>query len=92
MIRVRGQLLCTTEAELAAVTQHLPAHIAASRAEPACLTFDISPTDDPMVFEVMESFRDRAGFDAHQARTKASPWWDATQDIPRAYRMEELGD
>lgn len=92
MIRMRGQLICTTEAELAAVQTHLPTHIAASRAEPGCLSFDVSQTDDPMVFEVMEAFRDRAAFDAHQARTKASPWFAATSDIPRAYRMEELGD
>ncbi|MEI2686851.1 MAG: antibiotic biosynthesis monooxygenase [Cypionkella sp.] len=92
MIRLRGQLICTTDAEQAAVHLHMSAHIAASRAEPACLSFDIAATDDPMVFEVMEAFRDRAGFDAHQARTRISPWWQATKDILRAFRMEELGD
>ena len=92
MIRLRGQLVCMSEAEADAVRLYLPDHLALTRAEPGCLTFDISPTDDPMVWEVMEAFRDRASFDAHQARTRDGAWFAATRGILRDFRMEELGD
>ena len=92
MIRLRGQLVCMSDAEAQAVQSHLADHTRLTRAEPGCLTFDVSPTDDPMVWEVMEAFRTRADFDAHQARTRASPWFAATRDILRDFRVEELGD
>lgn len=92
MIRLRGQLICATEAEAAAVAAHLPEHTRLTRAEPGCLTFDVALTDDPLIYEVMEAFRDRATFDAHQARTRLSPWFEATRGILRDYRLEELGD
>lgn len=92
MVRLRGQLICISEAEVQAVRQHLPEHIRLTRAEPGCLVFDVSQTDDPMVWEVMEAFRDRASFDAHQARTRDSAWFAATRGILRDFKMEELGD
>jgi quinol monooxygenase YgiN len=92
MIRLRGHLLCQSDADLAIVQKYLPDHIALSRAEPGCLSFDVTQSDDPMVWEVMESFRTRADFDTHQTRTRASAWWEASRDIPRAFRMEEVGD
>lgn len=92
MIRLRGHLVCATEAEAQAIRAHHQAHITQSRAEPGCLTFDITPTDDPMVWEVMEAFRTRADFDAHQARTRESPWFEATRSILRNFRVEELRD
>ena len=92
MIRLRGQLVCISDAETQAVQSHLADHMRLTRAEPGCLTFDVSPTDDPMAWEVMEAFRTRADFDAHQARTRASPWFAATRDILRDFRVEEIGD
>jgi len=92
MIRLRGHLICQTPADRAAVLAHLQGHIALTRAEPGCLSFDIAPTDDPLTFEVIEAFRDRAAFDAHQARTRASDWFAATRHILRDFRIEELGD
>lgn len=92
MIRVRGQLRCMTEGERAKVLATMEEHIRLSRAEPACLSFDIAETDDPMVFEVIESFRDHAGFATHQARTRESPWFTATRSILRDFRIEEVGD
>ncbi len=92
MIRLRGQMICMNDDETAAVRAHLPDHLCLTQAEPGCLTFEISPTDDPMVWEVMESFRSRADFDAHQARTRASAWFAATRGILRDFRMEEVGD
>jgi quinol monooxygenase YgiN len=81
-----------SEAERAAVLAHRAAHVAATRAESGCLSFTIDDTDDPMVFDVMESFRDRAAFDAHQARTRGSAWFAATKGILRDFRVEDLRD
>lgn len=92
MIRLRGQMVCMTAEEHSAVLAHIGDHIALTRAEPGCLSFDISPTDDPFTFEVMEAFRDRAAFDAHQARTRDSAWFTATRGILRDFRIEEVGD
>lgn len=92
MIRLRGHLICLTTEEAATVRWHLPQHIALSRAEPGCLSFDVTPTDDPLMFEVMESFSTREDFDAHQTRTRASPWFEATRHILRDFRVEELRD
>ncbi len=92
MIRLRGQLRCLTPEDAAAVAAFAPDHIRLSRAEPGCLSFDLDPTDSPMIWELMETFRDRAAFDAHQARTRASPWFDATRSAIRDFRIEEVGD
>lgn len=92
MIRLRGQLRCLTEAEADVVRAHLAEHIRLTRAEPGCLTFYITETDDPLTFEVMESFRDRAAFDAHQLRTRDSAWFAATRGILRDFVVEELRD
>lgn len=87
MVRLRGQLICMTEDDRAVVLAHVADHIALTRAEPGCLSFDIAETDDPMTFEVMESFRDRAAFDAHQARTRTSAWYKATAHLKRDFRI-----
>ena len=92
MIRLSGRLVCMTEEERAAVLLHRPAYEAATRAEPGCLSFSIDTTDDPMIFDVVESFRDRAAFDAHQTRTRDSLWFQATRGILRDFRVEELRD
>lgn len=92
MIRLSGRLVCMTEEERAAVLTHRPAHEAATRAEAGCISFRIDDTDDPMIFDVSESFRDRAAFDAHQTRTRDSAWFAATRHILRDFRVEELRD
>ncbi len=92
MIRLRGQMVCMTQDEVQAVRSHLPAHLTLTRAEPGCLTFEVTETDDPMIYEVMEAFRDRASFDAHQARTRDSAWFAATRGILRDFRLEEIGN
>lgn len=74
------------------VTAHAPDHIRLTRAEPGCLSFDIAPTNDPMVWEVDETFRDRAALDAHQARTRESDRFTATRTILRDFRIEDLPD
>jgi len=92
MIRLRGHLICATAAETAAVQTHLAEHTRLSRAEPGCLSFEVTATDDPMVFEVMETFRSRDDFNAHQTRTRASRWFEATRTILRDFRVEDIRD
>lgn len=92
MIRLRGQLRCMTEDEAILVRSHMHEHMRLTRAEPGCLTFEISASDDPLTFEVMESFRDRAAFDAHQTRTRDSLWFEKTRHILRDFVVEELRD
>ncbi|WP_151717448.1 putative quinol monooxygenase [Gemmobacter serpentinus] len=92
MIRLRGQMICMNAEDRQAVLAHMQNHIALTRAEPGCLSFEISETEDAFAFEVMEAFRDRAAFDAHQARTRDSVWFQATRGILRDFRIEEVGD
>jgi quinol monooxygenase YgiN len=73
---------------LAAVTAALPAHLALTRAEPGCLTFDVTPSaDHPGRFLVAEIFSDQSAFDAHQARAKASAWAVVTDGLVRHYTI-----
>ena len=81
-----------TEDEAILVRSHMHEHMRLTRAEPGCLTFEISASDDPLTFEVMESFRDRAAFDAHQTRTRDSLWFEKTRHILRDFVVEELRD
>lgn len=65
-------------------------HERQSRAEPGCLVFEIFRSmSDPMRFAVREIFVDRPSFEAHQARTRDSDWWQQTAHIERAYRISE---
>ena len=91
MIRLAGQLICADSVEAAAVMAHLPDHIRLTRAEPGCLLFDVTQTADPLVWQVDETFIDRAAFEAHQTRTRGSAWFAATRGIQRDFRMEEVG-
>lgn len=92
MIRLRGHLICVTAEEAAAVQAHVAEHTRLSRAEPGCLSFEVTPTEDPLVWEVMETFRTRDDFNDHQTRTRASKWFAATRTILRDFRVEDLRD
>lgn len=73
--------------DLETVRIYLNDHIRLSRAEPGCLRFEVVQTSDPLIWQVDETFVDQAAFDAHQTRTKASPWYAATAHIARAFQM-----
>lgn len=74
-------------AEIAGLGALLDEHVRLTRAEPGCLAFEVTP--GPARLDVAERFRDRAAFDAHQARTAASAWGAATRHLQRHYRIEE---
>jgi quinol monooxygenase YgiN len=84
-IHLKGQVICANAADAALVAAHVPTHIALTLAELGCLSFTVTPTDDPLVWSVKESFTDQAAFDAHQTRTRASDWYRLTAHIPRRY-------
>jgi quinol monooxygenase YgiN len=89
-ITLAGFLVCRSLEEADRAALLLPEHIRLTRAEPGCLRFDvIRSMADPLRFAVFETFADRAAFDLHQTRTRASPWWQASRHIPRDYKIEE---
>ena len=90
MIRLRGHIDVPPHRR-AAVAAALPEHVRLTRAEPGCLSFEVTPDPNiPGRYNVRESFRSRADFEAHQARTRRSRWATVTAGIPRHYRIEEL--
>jgi len=90
VISLSGRLICANATEADLVRQHLPEHLRLTRAEPGCLSFQVSATDDPLIWQVAESFTDKAAFEAHQNRTRASAWHAATAHIRRDYRLTGL--
>jgi quinol monooxygenase YgiN len=90
VIRLEGHLICATAAEAAKVDKALPLHVMLTSAEPGCLDFVVSRTDDPLIWLVSESFADAAAFAAHQARTAASDWARETVGIKRDYQITEM--
>ncbi|SDX40595.1 putative quinol monooxygenase [Roseicitreum antarcticum] len=89
MITLTGKLICATEAEAELVRAHLPEHIRLTNAEPGCIAFTAVPGEDPLVWQVDEAFEDRAAFEAHQTRTKASDWARETAGIQRDFKLSE---
>ncbi|SCZ53531.1 Antibiotic biosynthesis monooxygenase [Epibacterium ulvae] len=71
----------------ATVMAALPTHVALTRAERGCLTFEVS--EDNAVsgrLRVFEIFKDQTAFDAHQLRTQQSQWYQITREIPRHFQ------
>lgn len=89
-VTLTGTLTCVSEAEASRVRAALPAHIALTRAEAGCLSFEVTPTDDPMVWAVSERFTNAAAFEAHQTRAGASDWARETAGIARDYTITGL--
>ena len=89
MIHVTGTLTCSTAEEADLVRALLPEHIRRSQAEPGCLTFNVDPTEDPLVWRLDESFADKAAFKAHGDRMRASAWFNATAGLARNFQVRE---
>ncbi|MGL4236036.1 putative quinol monooxygenase [Tabrizicola sp.] len=87
MIRVTGHLICATTEDAEIVARYLPDHISLSRAEPGCITFDVTRSADPLVWRLDESFIDRQAFEDHQTRTRASDWYKATAHLKRDFQV-----
>ncbi len=91
VVHLTGRLVCADAAEAAVVAAHLPEHARLTRAEPGCLSFEVTPTADPLVWRVEERFAGREAFEMHQARTHASDWFRATRGVKRDYRIDGWG-
>lgn len=89
-VTLTGQLICANDDEAARVRAALDAHIAATRAEAGCIAFDVTPTSDPMVWQVDERFSGPAAFEAHQTRASTSDWAVQTKGIKRAYTIQGM--
>lgn len=87
-VRLSGQLVCADAAQLALVEEHLAGHVALTRAEPGCETFEVSQTADPLVWQVDELFADEGAFARHQQRVAASVWGRETAGIERRYQVD----
>ncbi len=80
-----------TPDRIEAVAKALIDHIALTRAEAGCLSFEVTPCPDIQGrFLVAETFVDRAAFDQHQTRASTSPWAEITAGLPRNYTITEV--
>lgn len=91
-IQLTGTLICANDEQAAIVATHLPRHVELTRAEAGCIRFDVTPTADPLVWDVAELFATAEAFRAHQERVAASEWGAATAGIDRKYSIHELTD
>jgi quinol monooxygenase YgiN len=87
-VHLTGRLVCANDEQARAVVEHLPDHIAATRAEPGCVSFDVTATTDPFVWTVDERFENELVFRAHQQRVAGSRWGRATAGIEREYAIQ----
>ena len=88
-IHLTGRLICADEAEARIVRDHIDEHIRLTREEPGCERFDVAQTDDPLVFQIDETFTSRADFEAHQERAKSSTWGTVSAGIRRDFQVTE---
>ena len=78
------------EADLDAVKQELINHKRLTLEEQGCLVFDVvENSDNPLRFDVYEEFLDKASFEYHQQRVKASYWGEVTRNVERYYEIVE---
>lgn len=89
-VHLSGQLVCRDQDQVVVVTEHLSDHVARTRAEHGCISFNVTSTDDPLVWQVDECFQDSSAFKAHQDRVAESAWGRATTGIERRYAIDGL--
>lgn len=88
LVQLTGRLICATPEERRVVLSHLPLHMRLTMREPGCLFFDIAQDPfDPLVWTVNEGFAAEPDFVAHQTRSAASAWGQATRRIRRDYAL-----
>ena len=78
------------DADIEMVQTFAPEHIRLSRAEKGCLKFELwQDADNPNIFRLDEAFKDRAAFEVHSARAKASEWGQVSAHLTRHFTIEE---
>ncbi|MFD1797544.1 antibiotic biosynthesis monooxygenase [Paracoccus aurantiacus] len=73
-IALSVKLFCADAAEMRIALEHLPDHVALSRAEPGCMFFAAEQSDDPAIWLIEELYADEAALNAHKARLASSEW------------------
>lgn len=90
MVTLEGTIYAPPD-QLEATQTALAEHIALTRAESGCLSFEVWPNPgNPLAFQVKEAFIDAEAFAAHQARTGASYWGKLTRGFEREYQTQGL--
>ncbi|PNI09772.1 antibiotic biosynthesis monooxygenase [Arthrobacter sp. AFG7.2] len=89
-VYLSGQFVCRNAEDVAIVAQHLDCHLLLTQAEAGCVSFRVTPTGDPLMWQVDEHFRDAAAFRPHQDRAAGSVWGRATAGIERRYTIKGL--
>jgi (4S)-4-hydroxy-5-phosphonooxypentane-2,3-dione isomerase len=88
-ITLSGHIEVPTK-DLELVLAELPNHIALTHQEAGCITFTVTrDADNPQRFDVYEEFTDKAAFERHQARVKASYWGEVTKNVERFYTLTD---
>ncbi|WP_265499866.1 GNAT family N-acetyltransferase [Paracoccus beibuensis] len=87
---LHGRLICSDMGQMMAALDLLPDHVALTRAEPGCLRFDITQSEDPMIWALDELFADEDAFQRHQQRTQASAWGAGSRDMGRDFHRHSV--
>ena len=92
MVTLEGKIR-VPQAQREATAEALVEHVALTRAEAGCLSFDVVPDPvDPECFSVREAFLSPDAFAAHQSRVANSAWGALTKDCQRQYEVSGLDD
>ncbi|MDO5527961.1 MAG: GNAT family N-acetyltransferase [Paracoccus sp. (in: a-proteobacteria)] len=91
LISLTGRLTAHDDSEARLARALLPGHIAASRAEPGCLRFDVTEdAADPRAWHLRELFVDADAFEAHGARARQSEWGAKSAGLGRDFKRETI--
>ena len=78
------------EGEIDILKPAIAEHIKFTLAEPGCLEFSLTQSkDEPLKYSLYEEFVDRAAFELHQTRTKASKWANLSKNVERHFSILE---
>lgn len=92
MVTLEGKIY-VPQAQREATEAALVEHVALTRAEAGCLSFDVVPDSaDPECFSVREAFLGPEAFAAHQSRVANSAWGTLTKDFERQYEVSGLDE
>ncbi|ENM3807577.1 MULTISPECIES: putative quinol monooxygenase [Vibrio] len=88
-VTLKGFIL-VPESDLELVKNELVNHKRLTLEEIGCITFSVTEnSENPLRFDVYEEFTDKAAFDHHQKRVKASNWGKVTVNVERYYEIFE---
>lgn len=82
-IALSVKLICADMEQMKIALNHLPEHVALSRAEPGCLFFATAQSDDPLIWQIEELYADEAALDAHKERLASSTWAKVSAQLKR---------